>query len=68
MKLVLEITTKAQKEDIIQFAKKLNIAVEVLENVEDEDDAAMVRAIQAGAQGDFLSPEESEEFLAHLAK
>ncbi len=68
MKLVLDITTEAQKEDIIQLAERLHVAVEVLEMTENEEDAAMVRAIHACAKGDILSPEENAEFLAHLAK
>ncbi len=68
MKLVLDITTEAQKQNIIQIAKQLNIAVEVLETTEEEEDAAMVRAIYANAQGDILSSDETKEFLAHLAK
>ena len=68
MKLVLDITTEAQKDDIIQLAERLHVAVEVLEMTENEEDAAMVRAIHAGAQGDILSPEENAEFLAYLAK
>ena len=68
MKLVLDITTEAQKEDIIQLAERLHVAVEVLEMTEDEEDDAMVRAIHAGTQGDILSQEENAEFLAHLAK
>lgn len=68
IKLVLEITTEAQKEDIIQLAERLHVAVEVLEMTEEEEDVAMVRAIYAGAQSDILSPDENAKFLADLAK
>ena len=68
MKLVLDITTEEQKEDIIQLAERLHVAVEVLEMTEDEEDAAMVRAIHAGVQDDILSPEENADFLAYLSK
>lgn len=68
MKLVLDITTEAQKQNIIQIAKQLNISVEVLETTEEEEDVAMVRAIYANALGDILSSDETKEFLAHLAK
>ncbi len=49
MKLVLDIITEEQKENIIQLAQQLNISVEVLETTEAEDDAALVRAIYANA-------------------
>lgn len=68
MKLVLDITTQAQKEDILQLAERLHVAFEVLEMTEDEEDAALVRAIHADTQNDLLSLEEKEAFLAHLAK
>lgn len=68
MKLVLDITTDEQKENIIQLAQQLNISVEVLDITEEEDDQAMVRAIHKHATGDVLSNEENAEFLAYLAK
>lgn len=68
MKLVLDITTEAQKEDIMQLAKRLHVPVEVLDMTEDEDDNALVRAIYANAKGDILSSEEKDVFLASLAK
>lgn len=68
MKLVLDITTEAQKQNIIQLAQQLNISVEVLETTEAEEDAAMIRAICANAQGEILSSNDTAEFLVHLAK
>ncbi len=68
MKLVLDITTDEQKENIIQLAQQLNISVQYLEITEEEDDQAMVRAIHKHATGDVLSSEEKAEFLAYLAK
>ncbi len=68
MKLVLDITTESQKDDIMRLAKRSHVPIEVLEMTEDEEDAALIRAIHAGAQNDFLSSEEKEAFLARLAK
>ncbi len=68
MKLVLDITTEAQKEDIMQLAQRLHVPVEVLEITEDEEDAALVRAIHANATGDVLSLGEKADFLDYLGK
>ncbi|MEX8547169.1 MAG: hypothetical protein V5804_06165 [Mucilaginibacter sp.] len=68
MKLVLEVTTEQQKQDVIEFAKHLNVNVEVLDFTEDEEDAAMIRAIDAGIQNDILSPAETADFLSRLGK
>lgn len=68
MKLVLDITTEAQKQNVIELAQQMNIAVEVLEVTEAEDDAALVRSIYANDKNDILSPEETADFLKCLAK
>ena len=68
IKLVLDVTNEQQKQDIIEFAERLQISVEVLEPSEAEADAAMLRAIDDGAQNDILSEQEVVAFLLKLAK
>lgn len=68
MKLVLDVATEQQKQDIIEFAERLQVTVEVLEPSEEEEDAALLRAIDAGAQNDILSEQEVAAFLLKLAK
>ncbi|WP_299290841.1 hypothetical protein [uncultured Mucilaginibacter sp.] len=67
MRLVLDVATEQQKQDIIELAERLQVTVEV-EPSEEEEDAAMLRAIDAGAKNDILSEQEVAAFLLKLAK
>lgn len=67
MKLLLDVTTDEQKDNIITLANQLNVSVEILDVDDTEEDVAMIKAIDFSAKNDLLTTEETAEFLNCLA-
>ena len=67
MKLVLDITTEEQKENIITLANQLNVPVKIFAD-DAMEDVSMINAIKFNAKNDLLTAEEIKTFLDELAK
>jgi hypothetical protein len=66
MRLVLDKVDMRHYKLLMEMSKLLNFKVKKTEITEAEEDAALLRAIDARMNDDILSPEEADEFLKSL--